>query len=280
MTAVVGRDDELLTVRDLRVVFPGTRPEDAAVKGISFGMRTGQTFGLVGESGSGKSTACLSVMGLLAAGAAVSGSISFRGTELVGAPEKRIRALRGKEIGLVYQDPMAALNPVKTIGAQLREPLRLHQGMSRKQADERAVELLERVGIDSPREKLKSFPHEFSGGMRQRVVIAMAVSCHPTLLIADEPTTALDVSVQAQVLELLSDLTADLGIGLLIVSHDLSVVAGLADDVAVMRFGEIVEYGPVQQVFEHPEHSYTRDLLSVVRQLEGEPVPVPGSVLS
>jgi len=276
VSAVAGPGDELLAVQDLRVVFPGTRPEDAAVKGISFGMRTGQTLGLVGESGSGKSTACLAVMGLLARGATVTGSIRFRGTELVGAPERRIRPLRGKEIGLVYQDPMAALNPVKTIGAQLREPLRLHQGMSRRQADERAVELLSRVGIDAPGDKLKAFPHEFSGGMRQRALIAMALACEPQLLIADEPTTALDVSVQAQVLGLLSDLTADLGIGLLIVSHDLSVVAGLADDVAVMRFGEMVEYGPVQQVFERPAHPYTRDLLAVVRELEDDPVEVPG----
>ena len=280
MTGVAGQGDELLSVRDLRVVFPGTRAEEAAVKGISFGMRTGQTLGLVGESGSGKSTACLAIMGLLARGAAVSGSISFRGTELVGAPESRIRRMRGKEIGLVYQDPMAALNPVKTIGAQLREPLRLHQGLSRRQADERAVELLSRVGIEQPQDKLTSFPHEFSGGMRQRVVIAMAISCNPTLLIADEPTTALDVSVQAQVLGLLSDLTADLGIGLLIVSHDLSVVAGLADDVAVMRHGEVVEYGPVRQVFERPEHPYTRDLLAVVRELEDDPVPVTGPLPS
>ncbi len=276
MSAVAAPGDELLAVRDLRVVFPGTRPEDAAVKGVSFAMRPGQTLGLVGESGSGKSTACLAVMGLLARGAAVTGSITFRGAELVGAPERRIRALRGKEIGLVYQDPMAALNPVKTIGAQLREPLRLHLGMSRRQADDRAVELLDRVGISEPREKLRSYPHEFSGGMRQRVVIAMAVSCNPTLLIADEPTTALDVSVQAQVLELLSDLTADLGIGLLIVSHDLSVVAGLADDVAVMRHGEMVEYGPVRQVFARPGHPYTRDRLAVVRELEDDPVEVPG----
>jgi ABC-type dipeptide/oligopeptide/nickel transport system ATPase component len=276
MSAVAPGGEELLAVRDLRVVFPGTRPEDAAVTGVSFAMNPGQTLGLVGESGSGKSTACLAIMGLLARGATVTGSITFRGTELVGLPERRLRPLRGKDIGLVYQDPMAALNPVKTIGAQLREPLRLHLGMSRKQADERAVELLDRVDIDAPRDKLRSFPHEFSGGMRQRVVIAMAVSCNPTLLIADEPTTALDVSVQAQVLELLSDLTTDLGIGLLIVSHDLSVVAGLADDVAVMRHGSVVEYGSVHQVFQRPAHPYTRDLLAVVRELEDDPVDAGG----
>jgi ABC-type dipeptide/oligopeptide/nickel transport system ATPase component len=268
MTGPAVRGDELLVVQDLRVAFPGTQPDKAAVHDVSFAMRNGQTLGLVGESGSGKSTACLAVMGLLTAGTTVTGSISFRGTELLELPERRMRALRGKEIGLVYQDPMAALNPVKTIGSQLREPLRLHLGMSRRQADERAVELLARVGIEDPKAKLGSYPHEFSGGMRQRVVIAMAISCHPTLLIADEPTTALDVSVQAQVLELLQDLTDDLGIGLLIVSHDLSVVAGLADDVAVMRYGELVEYGPVRQVFHSPAHPYTRALLASVQALE------------
>jgi ABC-type dipeptide/oligopeptide/nickel transport system ATPase component len=279
MTAVALQGDELLVVQDLRVSFPRTRPEDAAVKGIDFAMRNGQTLGIVGESGSGKSTACLAIMGLLVPGATATGSISFRGTELLGMSERRMRGLRGKDIGLVYQDPMAALNPVKTIGAQLREPLRLHLGLSRKQADERAVELLGRVGIDSPRDKLRSYPHEFSGGMRQRVVIAMAVSCHPTLLIADEPTTALDVSVQAQVLELLSDLTDDLGIGLLLVSHDLSVVAGLADDVAVMRHGAVVEYGPVHQVFQRPSHAYTRALLASVQALEDDPVTRTGSTV-
>jgi ABC-type dipeptide/oligopeptide/nickel transport system ATPase component len=180
-----------------------------------------------------------------------------------------MRSFRGKDIGLVYQDPMAALNPVKTIGSQLRETLQVHLGMSRKQASARAVELLERVGITDAEKKLHSYPHEFSGGMRQRVVIAMAISCNPSLIIADEPTTALDVLVQAQVLELLRSLSSELGIALLLVTHDLSVIAGIADDVAVMRFGEVVEYGAVRQIFEAPKHDYTRELLARVREIEG-----------
>ena len=280
MTTLPLRGDELLVVRDLRVVFPNSRPEDAALKGVDLAMRPGQTLGVVGESGSGKSTACLAVMGLLPTGTRVTGSITFRGSELLGLAERRMRALRGRDIGLVYQDPMAALNPVRTIGAQLREPLRLHLRLSRKAADDRAVELLERVGIDDARSKLRAYPHEFSGGMRQRVVIAMAISCNPTLLIADEPTTALDVSVQAQVLELLRDLTTDLGIGLLIVSHDLTVVAGLADDVAVMRHGEVVEYDTVHSVFHRPTHPYTRALLASVQALEDDEPARSGSTAS
>jgi ABC-type dipeptide/oligopeptide/nickel transport system ATPase component len=262
------RGDELLAVNQLRVVFPRTNPDEAALKGIDVSMKVGETLGLVGESGSGKSTVCLAIMGLLPAGTRVTGEILFRGRNLLTLPERSMRSLRGREIGLIYQDPMAALNPVKTIGSQLREPLRLHLGMSKKQADDRAVELLERVGISAARDKLGAYPHEFSGGMRQRVVIAMAISCNPSLLIADEPTTALDVSVQAQVLELLRDLSDDLGLALLLVSHDLSVVAGLADRAAVMRYGNIVEQGDVEQVFSEPEHAYTRSLLASVRALE------------
>jgi ABC-type dipeptide/oligopeptide/nickel transport system ATPase component len=262
--------EPLLSVRDLRVVFPGTAESDAAVKGVSFDMTAGETLGLVGESGSGKSTVCLAVMGLLPRGTTVTGSILFRGRDLVPLRDAALRPIRGKEIGLVYQDPLGALNPVRTIGSQLREPLRLHLGLSRAAADERAVELLERVGIPAARSKLGSYPHEFSGGMRQRVVIAMAISCSPALLIADEPTTALDVSVQAQVLDLLQDLSSDLGLALMLVSHDLSVVAGLSDTTAVMRFGEIVEQADSEAVFTAPQHPYTRALLASVRALESE----------
>ena len=262
--------EPLLSVRDLRVVFPGTSESAAAVKGISFDMGVGQTLGLVGESGSGKSTVCLAVMGLLPRGTQVTGEVVFRGRDLVPMRDRAMRPIRGKEIGLVYQDPMGALNPVRTIGSQLRESLRLHLRLSRAAADDRAVELLERVGIPSARSKLGAYPHEFSGGMRQRVVIAMAISCDPVLLIADEPTTALDVSVQAQVLELLHDLSSDLGLALMLVSHDLSVVAGMSDMTAVMRFGEIVEQGDVESVFTAPQHSYTRSLLASVRALESE----------
>ena len=260
--------DELLRIRDLTIVFPKTAPGSPAVNNVSVTMRQGQTLGLVGESGSGKSTVCLAIMGLTPPGTTVTGEVSYRGVNLLELPERQLRARRGKDIGLVCQDPMAALNPVKTIGAQLREPLRLHLNMSRKAADARAVEVLERVGIQAAREKLGAYPHEFSGGMRQRVVIAMAISCNPGFIIADKPTTALDVSVRAQVLDLLQDLSEDLGIALLLVSHDLSVVAGLASDVAVVHYGELVEYGQVHQVFNEPRHPYTVELLNRVREIE------------
>lgn len=260
--------EPLLSVRDLRVVFPGAAEDAAAVAGVDFDLHEGETLGLVGESGSGKSTVCLAVMGLLPRGTRVSGQIMFRGRDLALLSDRAMRPIRGKEIGLVYQDPLGALNPARTIGSQLRESLRLHLGLSRASADNRAVELLERVGIQSARTKLGAYPHEFSGGMRQRVVIAMAISCNPMLLIADEPTTALDVSVQAQVLELLQGLSAELGLALMLVSHDLSVVAGLSDVAAVMRFGEIVEQGDVESVFSTPQHPYTRSLLDSVRALE------------
>jgi ABC-type dipeptide/oligopeptide/nickel transport system ATPase component len=259
--------DYLLEISKLSVRFPETQA--AAVNEIGLRMLPGQTLGVVGESGSGKSTICLAIMGLTPPNATVSGSVIFRGTNLVGLSDRRMRSFRGKDISLVYQDPMAALNPVKTIGSQLRETLQVHLGMSRKQASARAVELLERVGITDAEKKLHSYPHEFSGGMRQRVVIAMAISCNPSLIIADEPTTALDVLVQAQVLELLRSLSSELGIALLLVTHDLSVIAGIADDVAVMRFGEVVEYGAVRQIFEAPKHDYTRELLARVREIEG-----------
>ncbi|PZE23587.1 MULTISPECIES: ABC transporter ATP-binding protein [unclassified Curtobacterium] len=262
--------EPLLSVRDLRVVFPGTAEGNAAVAGIDFDLFPGQTLGLVGESGSGKSTVCLAILGLLPRGTRVTGQILFRGRDLVTLGDRAMRPIRGREIGLVYQDPLGALNPTRTIGSQLRESLRLHLGLSGAAADDRAVDLLERVGIQSARAKLTAYPHEFSGGMRQRVVIAMAISCNPVLLLADEPTTALDVSVQAQVLELLQDLSAELGLALMLVSHDLSVVAGLSDVTAVMRYGEIVEQGEVDDVFSRPQHPYTRALLDTVRALERE----------
>jgi peptide/nickel transport system ATP-binding protein len=264
---------ELLRIRDLTVVFPNTPDDKPAVDRVSLTIRRGQTLGLVGESGSGKSSVCLAIIGLIPSGATVTGEVSYDGVDLLDLPERKRRSRRGRDIGFVYQDPMAALNPVKTIGSQLRETLRLHLGMSRKQADIRAIELLERVGIQSARQKLGSYPYEFSGGMCQRVVIAMAISCHPSLIIADEPTTALDVSVQAQVLDLLQDLMRELDSALLLVTHDLSVVAGIADDVAVMRNGEVVEYGEVHQIFENPHHPYTVELLAHVREIEDSTDP-------
>jgi oligopeptide/dipeptide ABC transporter ATP-binding protein len=248
-----------------------------AVNGVSFSVGRGQTVAIVGESGSGKSVTCLSLLRLLPRSARVTGSVQLEGRELLTLSEAEIRKIRGSGIGLVYQDPMAALNPVRTIGAQVAEPLRLHLGLSRKAAAERAAELLATVGIPSPRQQLRAYPHEFSGGMRQRVVIAMAIACQPKVLLADEPTTALDVSVQAQILELLKNLTTELGISLILVSHDLSVVAGLADDVLVMYGGYLAEQGDAVQVFEHPAHPYTAGLLASIPDTAPDPdAPLTG----
>ena len=262
--------EQLLELRNLRVRFHTSRGTVEAVKGIDLSVAAGRTLGIVGESGSGKSSACLSILGLHPHGTEVTGQVVFGGKDLLPLPEKALRSIRGKDIGLVYQDPMAALNPVRPVGSQLREPLQVHLGMSRRQADDRAAELLARVGIPSPRAQLRAFPHQFSGGMRQRIVIAMAIACEPALLLADEPTTALDVSVQAQVLDLLRDLTDALGIALVLVSHDLSVVAGLADHVAVMYAGEVVEQAPASQLFAHPQHPYTAALLASAAPVEAE----------
>jgi oligopeptide/dipeptide ABC transporter ATP-binding protein len=269
-----GEDRPVLEVTDLNVRFAtghGGGPDDGgvhAVNGVSFAVARGQTVAIVGESGSGKSVTCLSLLRLLPRNARVTGSVRLEGQELLTLSEPDIRRIRGGGIGLVYQDPMAALNPVRTIGAQVAEPLRLHLGLGRRAAAERAAELLAQVGIPSPRQQLKAYPHEFSGGMRQRVVIAMAIACQPKVLLADEPTTALDVSVQAQILELLKNLTTELGIALVLVSHDLSVVAGLADDVLVM------------QIFEHPAHPYTAGLLASIPDTATDPdaplVGIPG----
>jgi oligopeptide/dipeptide ABC transporter ATP-binding protein len=269
-----------LAVRDLAVRFRTGQSVVHAVNGVSFSVHRGRTIAIVGESGSGKSVTCLSVLGLLPRSAEVTGSVQLEGRELLNLREADARAVRGREIGLVYQDPMAALNPVRTIGAQVMEPLRLHLGMSRSAAVARATELLDTVGIPSAPRHLRSYPHEFSGGMRQRVVIAMAIACQPKVLLADEPTTALDVSIQAQILELLKTLTSELQLSLVLVSHDMSVVAGLADDVLVMYGGFVAEQGDALQVFEHPAHPYTRGLLASIPDTAPDPdaalVGIPG----
>ena len=249
-----------LAVSDLTVRFRTPHTTVHAVNGVSFTLDRGRTAAIVGESGSGKSVTCLSLLRLLPRSAQVTGSVRLDGQELLTLGESDIRRVRGKDIGLVYQDPMAALNPVRTIGAQVCEPLRLHLGLSKRAARERATELLATVGIPAPARQLGSYPYEFSGGMRQRVVIAMAIACEPRVLLADEPTTALDVSVQAQILELLKKLTAEMAISLILISHDLSVVAGLADDVMVMYGGYLVEHGEALGVFEQPRHPYTAGL--------------------
>jgi len=254
---------KLLEVEDLRVSFAGRRGLVKAVDGVSFSIAPGRTLGLVGESGSGKSVAALSLLRLIEEpGRIEPGSrIAFDGEDLVAMSQERLRRVRGGRVAMVFQEPMSALNPLFTIGDQVAEAVQAHLGGSREEARARAVEALERVGLPDPQRRAKAYPHELSGGMRQRVVIAMAVACGPRLLIADEPTTALDVTVQAQILELMRDLRDREGMAMLLISHDLGVIAELADDVAVMYAGQIVELGPVQEVLRSPQHPYTRALL-------------------
>ena len=255
----------LLTVDDLRVVFHVDGVRHKAVDGLSFDVAPGEVVAVVGESGSGKSVTALSIMGLTRGPSVeLAGSIRFDGTELLNAGESTLRRIRGAEIAIVFQDPLAALNPVKRIGSQITEQIRAHERIPMKSAEARAVECLERVGIPSARERLSAFPHEFSGGMRQRVMIAMALSCSPRLLIADEPTTGLDVTVQAQILEQLDSLRADMGLAVILVTHDLGVVADIADRVVVMYGGRAVERANLDEIFDDPQHPYTWGLLGSI----------------
>ncbi|MFI6813813.1 ABC transporter ATP-binding protein [Nonomuraea sp. NPDC050328] len=233
------------------------------VDGVDFGVERGRTLGIVGESGSGKSVSSLAVMGLHRT-ARVSGSIRFDGEELVGAPAERLRALRGRRMGMIFQDPLSCLHPFYTVGEQIAEAYRLHFRASRRAARERAVEMLAEVGIPAPRRRAAEHPHRFSGGMRQRVMIAMALACEPDLLIADEPTTALDVTVQAQILELIQRIQAERGLAVIMITHDLGVVARIADEVLVMYGGRTVEHAPARPLFKDPRHPYTRGLLASV----------------
>jgi peptide/nickel transport system ATP-binding protein len=250
----------LLEVRDLRVDLATAAGRLPALRGLSFGVERGQTLGLIGESGCGKSLTALALMGLLPEGAGVSGSMRLEGTELVGLPERDWCRLRGNRVAMVFQEPMSALNPLHTIGAQIAEPLRLHRGLGRAAARAEALRLLERVQMPSPHERLDAWPHQLSGGQRQRVVIAMALACSPALLVADEPTTALDVTLQREVLQLMQRLVHEDGMGLLLISHDLGLMADHADRLHVMYAGEIVERGPTAAVFAAPAHPYTRGL--------------------
>jgi len=257
----------LLEVQDLRVTFGGT----AAVRGASMAVAKGETHCLVGESGCGKSVTSLAIMGLLARGGKREASaLRFAGQEIGGLNEREMSRLRGDRMAMIFQEPMTSLNPAYTVGSQMTEVLRRHRGASRAQAVDRAAELLGRVGITAPGLRLGQFPHQLSGGLRQRVMIAMALMCDPELLIADEPTTALDVTVQAQILRLLAGLQRDLGLGILLITHDLGVVARIADRVSVMYAGEVVESAPTAELFGNPRHPYTRGLLACV--------PVPGKV--
>ena len=261
----------VLDVKDLRTVFETGQGAIHAVNSVSFDLKPGELLGVVGESGSGKSVTMMSLIGLLGTTAAiVEGThVNFDGMDLLKISEDDLRAVRGAGIGFIFQDPMTSLNPVFTVGFQLMEPLRNHMGMSKAAARNRAVELLELVGIADARKRLSDYPHQFSGGMRQRVMIAMALSCDPKVLIADEPTTALDVTIQAQILELMKDLRRKLGMAIVWITHDLGVIAGIADRVMVMYGGQIVELAPVTQLFENPQHPYTRALLQTVPSVRG-----------
>ena len=274
--------EALLSVEDLRVEFWTSRGTIYAVNGISFDIAPGETLGIVGESGCGKSVTALALLGILPrAGKVRTGSAQFGGRDLVKLSDSELRSVRGREIAMIFQDPMTSLNPVLTIGRQIREPLQTHFDMNKKQANERAAELLDRVGIPSAKARIKDYPHQFSGGMRQRAMIAMALACEPKLLIADEPTTALDVTIQAQILNLLRDLVAERDTALILITHDLGVVAGMCERVNVMYAGMFMETGRAGDLFARPRHPYTLGLLQSIPRLDAirkEPLkPIEGA---
>jgi oligopeptide/dipeptide ABC transporter ATP-binding protein len=261
--------EALLSVQDLRVQFWTARGTIYAVNGVSFDIAPGETLGIVGESGSGKSVTALAVLGLLPrAGRVVGGSATFEGRDLVGLSDAELRRIRGKDIAMIFQDPMTSLNPVLTIGRQIREALETHFEIEKDEAERRAAELLDRVGIPAANQRVRDYPHQFSGGMRQRAMIAMALAGEPKLLIADEPTTALDVTIQAQILELLNDLVSERDTALIMITHDLGVVAGMCERVNVMYAGMFMETGEAEQVFERPRHPYTLGLLQSIPRLD------------
>ena len=262
----------VLQVRDLRVSFRQDGEVNQAVKGVSFSVARGETVALVGESGSGKSVSALSTVSLLGDSAIVEGSVTYDGVEMVGADEKHLMQVRGNDISFIFQEPMTSLNPLHTIEKQLAESLALHQGLQGQAARDRVLGLLQKVGIRDAESRLNAYPHQLSGGQRQRVMIAMALANKPEVLIADEPTTALDVTIQAQILELLAELKKSEGMGLLFITHDLNVVRRIADRVCVMKGGEIVEEGPAAAVFDNPQHAYTQKLLAA--EPSGIPEPV------
>jgi oligopeptide transport system ATP-binding protein len=262
------QDTPVLVLHDLQTYFYSPGGVVKAVDGVSLDLREGETLGIVGESGSGKSATCLSVLGLVPPpGRIVGGSVIFEGRNLVELPKRELRRVRGKRIGMVFQDPMTSLNPFLTVGDQLMEPLLVHDRLPKAEARRRAVEMLEKVGISDAAARLRDFPHRFSGGMRQRVMIAMALIGNPKVLIADEPTTALDATIQAQVLDLFRHVKAEFGASILLITHNLGIVAGMADRVAVMYAGRVVEHGPTDDIFYRPRHPYTLALLRAVPRL-------------
>ena len=262
----------LLEVHGLRTHFKTDNGEFAAVDGVGFSVAAGRTLAIVGESGCGKSVTALSIMGLVPnpPGRITAGSIRFEGRELLGLPEREMQNLRGNGMAMIFQEPMSSLNPAFTIGDQIVEGLMRHRPMNRAQASERAVQMLTRVRMPAPAQRFHEHPHKLSGGMRQRAMIAMALACEPRLLIADEPTTALDVTIQAQILDLMHSLQSETGTAIVLITHDLGVVAEVADDVVVMYAGRVVEQGPVQALFDTPQHPYTIGLLGSIPRLDGE----------
>ena len=262
--------EDVLTIKNLQTAFDTERGRLTAVDGVSFTVPSGKTVGIVGESGCGKSVTAMSIVQLLPhpAGVITGGEVTFKGEDLLQASEERLYEIRGNEIGVIFQEPMTALNPVHRIGKQLSESLILHKGLSKKEAWKESIELLDMVGIPSPELRAGEYPHQLSGGMRQRVVIAIALACKPDLIIADEPTTALDVTVQAQILDLLKTLQKENGSSVILITHDLGVIAETCDEVVVMYAGRVVEQAPVVELFKNPKHAYTKGLLASIPRLE------------
>jgi dipeptide transport system ATP-binding protein len=274
--------EKVLEVKDLHVTFATYGGEVKAVRGVTFELHKGETLAIVGESGCGKSVTSQSIMGLIPnpPGKITAGEILFKGKDLTRLKEPELRKIRGADISMIFQDPMTALNPTLTIGEQIMEGIMEHEGISRAEAKRKTVEMLHLVGIPGPESRLKQYPHQFSGGMRQRIVIAMALVCQPEVLIADEPTTALDVTIQAQILELFKEIQKKTGVSIILITHDLGVVAQVADRIAVMYAGKIVEAGNRRDIFYNPQHPYTRGLLNSVPRLDmegAELVPIGGS---
>ena len=277
------KNDKLLEVRDLKVSFFTPAGEVKAVNGISYDVNYDEVMGVVGESGSGKSVEAYSIIGLLQnPGKVVGGSITFEGQDMLSKTKDEMIAFRGKEVAMIFQNPMTCLNPVYTIGNQLVEALKAHdKNVSKEDAEKQAMKMLEEVGINNVEKRMKQYPHELSGGMRQRVMIAMGLICHPKLLIADEPTTALDVTIQAQILELMMELKDKLGMAIIMITHDLGIVASMCDRIAVMYAGRIVETGTCDEIFYHPKHEYTKGLLESIPRLDSTKheklIPIEGN---
>ena len=274
-------DTPMLQVKNLCTSFNVDAGEVRAVNGISFNLDKGKVLGIVGESGSGKSVTAYSIMRILVEpGKIVGGEILFNGEDIVKYSKKQMREFRGKRVSIIFQDPMTSLNPTFTIGNQLREAILLHTDRNRAEANARALEMLQLVGVNEPEKRLKQYPHEFSGGMRQLVMIAMALACEPDILIADEPTTALDVTIQAQILELMKDLQKKMGMAIIMITHDLGVIADMCDEIIVMYAGRVCERGTVDEIFYNPRHEYTKGLLRSIPTLNGghdKLIPIAGS---